>query len=121
LGWGRLEGAADLGRALGHGLQPCAWPPAIAVGRAGGAVVLDLQTEVAVDGDRNSDLVGMGVAGDVGQGLGDDPVGSHLHRCRQHRQGWRCLQGDREPLAAEPVDLFAERPQQAQFVKRRRP
>jgi hypothetical protein len=66
----------------------------MAVGGAGGPVVLDVKTEVAVDGDRNSDLVGLGVAGDIGQGLGDDPVGGHLDRRWQRRQGRRCLQGD---------------------------
>ena len=107
------EGAADLGDAFVHRLQPCAWPPAIAVGRAGGAVVLDRETEVAVDRDGDGDLVGLGVADDVGQRLSDDPVAGDLDRRGQHRQRSRRVQADRESLASEAVDLFAERPQQA--------
>jgi hypothetical protein len=54
--------------------------------------------------------VGVGVAGDVGQRLGDDPQGGHLHRRRQRRQHRRRLQGAGHAITVEPVHLLSERP-----------
>jgi hypothetical protein len=82
--------------------------------------VADLQAQLAVDGHCDGGLPGFGVAGDVGQCLGDDPVCCSLDRRRQRRQRRRGVQDDRQTLASEPVNLLTETPQQPKFVQGRR-
>jgi hypothetical protein len=51
----------------------------MAVGGVGGAVVLDVEAEAVFNRHGDAGVAGVGVTGDVGQGLGDDPVGGDLH------------------------------------------
>jgi len=121
LAWVRPEDAPDLGDAFGHRHQSHPWLPRLVGVGGGGADVADLETQHAVvDGQVDGGLVGMDVAGDVGQGLGGDPQGGHLHRGRQGGQDGGCLQGGGDAVAVESVDLLAERAEQAQLIQGRR-
>jgi hypothetical protein len=55
---------------------------------------VDLETERAIGRDHNGGVLGVGVAGDVGQCLGADPVGRDLDRRRKYGQRRRCLEDD---------------------------
>jgi hypothetical protein len=114
-----VQAAAQLLRALAHGLQAVA-ARCTAVDAA--AVVGDRQPDAAVCGaDRDMARRGVGVAHRVGHRLGDDPERGHLGRRRQVGQV-ADLEAERQRRAGgQPLRRLGQRGGQAELVESRRP
>ena len=110
--------AAELGRPLPHRGQP---HTTAYVGREAGAVVLHPHDQLAVRGRQvYVDVACAGVPGRVGDRLGDDPEGGHLHGRGQRFEVPLHLEPHLGALLRGHGTGGAQRAQQPQVVQHRR-